>query len=423
MGMMNSPFDYNSEDCSRRSSDASSLYGPAGLPGLTLQDQRRLQMKYDQAINRQNGWDDRMVPSPSPVPPPMGTYRRVSGAASLPPRTPLPHEVPGNENRRASDPVKLGYNHNVDLPRYNSLNSVAPLPLPDNMRSLQPARNMETVVEGTVYQGGYHNNMDRGNPGGSWGNVPGSSQPNGSGYHGNMPPGNDRGPGGQGGADDLVLPDEMVQYLEDQRQRTVQQSDPNAPHMMPYPAERMMNPGYQNTMSPQYQGRQFQNRHNHPSGVNVQNGNPAMTGGGGVMPGGFNGGMHKQMGPGNGQYDPQQQMHMIPPSNNQNTLRVPSQPMPMEMSPDCNQVTSTVNNDTDGIDAMARGLANLSEDGMDHVQPLVPESVNNVGEMTGNGRCPPDMSDVNSNVSNMVVNDMSSMLTSLAEENKYLNML
>lgn len=405
MGMMNSPFDINSMDSSRRSSEASSLCGPSGLLGLTIQDQRRLQMKFEQTINRQNGWDDRMGPSPSPLPPPpMAGYRRVSGAASLPPRTPLPHEVPGNEIRRASDPVKMCYDGDVNLPRYNSLNNVAPLPVPDAMRSLHPARNMETVVEGAVYQGGYHANRMPG----SWGN----NHPNGSTtiyQEGMRTNGGGRSAVGQ---EDLVLPDEMVQYLEDQREQTLQHHHHNHHHLQQQqqqqpPSMMMMNNEMGNHGYPSdYRGRQYSERQN----MN-------MTAGGGGANGpimGYGQGPHKQQIVPNGNryvvtQQQQQQQHIMPPQA-QNALCVPSQPMQMEMSPDCNQVTSTVN--SDGMDAMAQGLANLSEDGMDHVQPLVPERIGGPAEMNGN-----------STVSNMVVNDMSSMLTSLAEENKYLNML
>lgn len=396
MGMMNSPYDINSMDSSRRSSEASSLCGPSGLLGLTIQDQRRLQMKYEQTINRQNGWDDRMGPSPSPLPP-MAGYRRVSGAASLPPRTPLPHEVPGNEVRRASDPVKMCYDGDVNLPRYNSLNNVAPLPVPDAMRSLQPhpARNMEPVIEGTVYQGGYHESSRMH---GHWGN---NSHPVGM-YHDGRRNDSSRNVAEGQQPEDLVLPDEMVQYLEDQREQT-----------LPQPPMMTMNNMGNHCYPSDYRDRQFQERQSvNMTGVAT---NGPLIGYGHGMPGKQQQQQqhqqHQLVPNSNHQYmaqQPHQPQHVMP--QNQNSLCVPSQPMQMEMSPDCNQVTSTV--DGEGMDAMAQGLANLSEDGMDHVQQLVPEDIACGAEMNGN-----------SNVSNMVVNDMSSMLTSLAEENKYLNML
>lgn len=119
-----------------------------------------------------------------------------------------------------------------------------------------------------------------------------------------------------------------------------------------------------------------------------------------------------------------------PPSNqhpgyNSHLSPHPPYSYPMEMSPGCNQVTSS----TDCKETTAPPI----EDFMDNITSLSTEnlieniSTDNVfGSMTG---LPNRSASQNSNrynpilnTSNMAVNDMSSMLTQLAEENKYLSM-
>ena len=59
---------------------------------------------------------------------------------STPSRTPLPGDVPNNEVRRASDPVRCvdqNFNNLRKLQRFHSLNTMRPLPLPNSMRSLR----------------------------------------------------------------------------------------------------------------------------------------------------------------------------------------------------------------------------------------------------------------------------------------------
>lgn len=54
--------------------------------------------------------------------------------------TPLPDEIPGRENRRASDPCRVqdpNFESLRRLQRFHSLNVMKPLPVPPNMRSLQ----------------------------------------------------------------------------------------------------------------------------------------------------------------------------------------------------------------------------------------------------------------------------------------------
>ena len=56
---------------------------------------------------------------------------------STPCRTPLPHELPDREIRRASDPVRTQDPNFNSLKRYHSLNAVKPLATPSSMKSLQ----------------------------------------------------------------------------------------------------------------------------------------------------------------------------------------------------------------------------------------------------------------------------------------------
>lgn len=58
---------------------------------------------------------------------------------STPCRTPLPHEIPGREIRRASDPVRTvdpNFSALKKLQRFHSLNMMKPLPVPQSMKSL-----------------------------------------------------------------------------------------------------------------------------------------------------------------------------------------------------------------------------------------------------------------------------------------------
>lgn len=98
---------------------------------------------------------------------------------------------------------------------------------------------------------------------------------------------------------------------------------------------------------------------------------------------------------------------------------------PMEMSPGCNKVTSS----TDPEDA-----AQPIEDFMENINSISSENLldnmSSVSEHTcTNTYIPPSGNRSESQSSrysmmsnNMVVNDMSSVLTQLAQENKYLNM-
>ncbi|XP_059151219.1 zinc finger protein GLI4-like [Physella acuta] len=100
---------------------------------------------------------------------------------------------------------------------------------------------------------------------------------------------------------------------------------------------------------------------------------------------------------------------------------------PMEMSPGCNQVTSSTDRKetTHPIEDFMDNLTSIStENLMDNIHSIsqeniayspTPVSMRSVSQNSGRYNAL-------MNTSNMVVNDMSSVLTQLAEENKYLNM-
>ncbi|XP_022084581.1 zinc finger protein GLI2-like isoform X2 [Acanthaster planci] len=361
-GATSSNFDPISPGSSRRSSGAmSGMNGPTGLPGLTLEEQRRLQAKYDQVTGQQNSWgEDKFAPSPLP-----GYNGNRHG--SFPSRTPLPHEVPGVGIRRASDPVHQRQQEPV-LHRYNSLTNINPhnpLPIPQNMSSLkQRSRPMEMPpVISNQWQ-----DMAR-----------------------------ESAMGQHSGTMDMI------------------NEDPTGDMMS------MQNAVYQ-PMIPSNQNRGYNNGYAEPK----------------MMTGGYvdsNDMMHSILGNVNEQYQPNQmqlnEAHYIQLQQQQQQRAYQnSMPTSMEMSPGCNQVSSTVDHpydqpsipQMDCDDPVASGLAALSADGLDNVQPLIPNLVSPTDLMNGMGCESPMVPNVNP-VSNMVVNDMSSMLTSLAEENRFLNMM
>ncbi|XP_033625293.1 zinc finger protein GLI4-like [Asterias rubens] len=351
--LSSSLYDPISPGSSRRSSGFSGMSGPTGLPGLTLQEQQRLQAKYDQVTGQQNSWGaDRFAPSPMPG------YNGHSG--SYPSRTPLPHEVPGVGIRRASDPVQQQRQQEPVLQRYNSLSNINPLPMPENMSSLtQRSRPIDMPpVMSNHWQGDHGMGMQNGTE-------------------------------GMGRRDNLQN-DMYPQMMSNQQGYSNSYSEP-----------KMMNGGYMDTqhtvqqqqgmqhVNPQYQTNHMQV--NEPQYISQQQ---------------------------------QQQQQQFP-----NTM-----PNPMEMSPGCNQVSSTVDvpganrydhtiPQMDCDDPIANGLAALSADGLDNVQPLIPGGMVSPTDIINGIGCESPLVPNMNPMSNMVVNDMSSMLTSLAEENRYLNMM
>ena len=100
-------------------------------------------------------------------------------------------------------------------------------------------------------------------------------------------------------------------------------------------------------------------------------------------------------------------------------------PYPMEMSPGCNQVTSSTDRKettAPPIEDFMENIASLSSENL--IENISSESVFGSQTSLPNRAVSQNSNRYNPllNTSNMVVNDMSSVLTQLAEENKYLSM-
>ncbi|XP_061465140.1 zinc finger protein GLI2 isoform X2 [Rhineura floridana] len=148
-------YDPISTDASRRSSDASQCSGIPGLLNLTPVQQYRLKAKYAAATGG---------PPPTPLPnmermtlrnkmsllngsePPLPSFCLPSGprrcsdssAYGYGASPAFSHEVPGNNARRASDPVRRSAGDPASLPRihrFNSTNSMNPLYPPADRRN------------------------------------------------------------------------------------------------------------------------------------------------------------------------------------------------------------------------------------------------------------------------------------------------
>ncbi|XP_046553157.1 zinc finger protein GLI4-like isoform X1 [Haliotis rubra] len=139
----NSPYEYDisgnlPHHASRRSSESSNIGNVANMmqkahlgshPNLVVQSQ---QMPIRSPANKYCNENIARF---------FAARREMEGArTSTPCRTPLPHEIPNREIRRASDPVRT-VDHNFRdlkrLQRYHSLNVMKVLPVPPSMKSLQ----------------------------------------------------------------------------------------------------------------------------------------------------------------------------------------------------------------------------------------------------------------------------------------------
>ncbi|XP_041460781.1 zinc finger protein GLI3-like [Lytechinus variegatus] len=435
---MNSPYDPISVGSSRRSSEASSLNGPTGLPGLTLAQQRSLQARYEQTIMQQNSGDERFGMSPSPMPPP--GYRRLSGVASMPPhppRTPLPNEIPGNEIRRGSEPISS----NQINRHYSAFNNKQPLPLPENMKSFRPSfHNIHHPP--TIHE------QDGGSGRELWQNIPQNHY-----EHGTIPEENmDTG----GGPEELMYPDEMVQFLDDQCKQEMQWS-----------GQRQITAGVSGGFNQPHDHlghNQMQGSYNIQPNAQVNNGSMQLAGNQQQHQHPQQQQAYNSQHPGFPQPMKQENSHMRGNQQQQHVNCSMQQPSSMEMSPGCNQVTSTV--DATSVpynrqqcrpppqqqpqqlpqpprqtshgpietldcenDHVANMLAALNSDALDHVQQIVPETMegdtedkvpyNSQGASAGY----PQQGNINPSIANMAVTDMSSMLTSLAEENRFLSIM
>lgn len=222
-------YDPISTDLSRRSSEASQcggggLGGGAALPSLlslTPAQHYRLKAKYAAATGgapptplpnmdrmslrtRMALYSDSQEASlnqfyqPSP-----GTVPRRCSDMGYGTRSMMPHEVPGNLPRRASDPVRRPTLDPLSLPRfqrYNSMNSMNPL----NVSTAE--RYQSLVTQGYTRSDG---NLQR------YAFAPRPPSISENVAMENMAMDGMTG-GDQNGEDDLVLPDDMVQYLRSQ---------------------------------------------------------------------------------------------------------------------------------------------------------------------------------------------------------------
>ncbi|XP_033901092.3 zinc finger protein GLI2 isoform X3 [Acipenser ruthenus] len=213
-------YDPISTDMSRRSSEASLSGGIPSLLNLTPAQQYRLKAKYAAATGG-------APPTPLPNMDRMGLRTRMplfgdvyeSAAAPMhPPTVPrrcsdtgyavssmMLQEVPGNINRRASDPVRRPAVDLLSLPRvqrFNSTNSINPLPRPMERRNL-------SLQNYTRSDGSLHRHAFCSRPPSITENVAMETM---SGDLDSQAP-----------EDDIMLPDDVVQYIKSQNRGPVEQ--------------------------------------------------------------------------------------------------------------------------------------------------------------------------------------------------------
>ncbi|XP_072435972.1 zinc finger protein GLI2a isoform X3 [Chiloscyllium punctatum] len=214
-------YDPISTDLSRRSSEVSYC---GGLLNLTPAEQYRLKAKYAAATGG---------PPPTPLPnmermsqkakmsllgegpnsmyapfPPPAAQRRCSdgvprgyGTAAL-----RPHEVVGNATRRASDPVRRTAVDPLTLPRvqrFNSMNNMNPLPLPPAMDRHHYGLQNPARSDGSLHRCAYSPRPPSISENVVMETVAGEID-------------------AQGVEDDLMLPDDVVQYINSQENRLTQ---------------------------------------------------------------------------------------------------------------------------------------------------------------------------------------------------------
>ncbi|XP_052004216.1 zinc finger protein GLI2-like isoform X2 [Xyrauchen texanus] len=210
-------YDPISTDLSRRSSEASQCGGAGGLPGLlnlTPAQHYRLKAKYAAATGgapptplpnvdrmslrtRMALYNDSQESSHLHHAPAVGNSRRCSDTSYGAPGM-MPHEVPASLPRRASDPVRRTTLDQFSIQRVQRFNSIGNMNL-----SCLPAidRRILNLQNNTWSDGSLHNNPLIQRP-------PSISE--------NVLMENMATDGGDQPEDDLVLPDDMVQYLNSQ---------------------------------------------------------------------------------------------------------------------------------------------------------------------------------------------------------------
>lgn len=226
-------YDPISTDLSRRSSEASQCGGSGGVSGggggglpsllsLTPAQHYRLKAKYAAATGgapptplpnmdrmslrtRMALYSDSQESSSHPFhQPPPGTVPRRCSDIGYGTRSMMPHEVPNNLPRRASDPVRRPTLDPLSFPRvqrYNSMNSMNPM-------NGQPAeRHQAMAMQGYTRSDG---SLQR---------YPFAPRPPSISENvvmENMAVDGMMAGGEQNGEDDMVLPDDVVQYLRSQ---------------------------------------------------------------------------------------------------------------------------------------------------------------------------------------------------------------
>lgn len=225
-------YDPISTDLSRRSSEASHCGGggvsggggggPASLLSLTPAQHYRLKAKYAAATGgapptplpnmdrmslrtRMALYNDSQEGSSLPFhQPPAGTVPRRCSDIGYSARSMMPHEVPNNLPRRASDPVRRPTLDPLSFPRvqrYNSMNSMAP------MNGLSAERHQALTMQGYTRSDG---SLQR---------YPFAPRPPSISENvamENMAVDGVMTGGEQAGEDDMVLPDDVVQYIRSQ---------------------------------------------------------------------------------------------------------------------------------------------------------------------------------------------------------------
>ncbi|KAJ8306927.1 hypothetical protein KUTeg_015011 [Tegillarca granosa] len=143
LSIANSPYEYDitgnlpHHGSSRRSSESSSNISnvAAQLQKATLGSQPNLMVQCQAMPLRSpsSRYNERIARF-------LSARNDLDGArTSTPCRTPLPHEIPNREIRRASDPVRTldpNFSALKRLQRFHSLNMMKPLPVPQSMKSL-----------------------------------------------------------------------------------------------------------------------------------------------------------------------------------------------------------------------------------------------------------------------------------------------
>ncbi|MEE6488767.1 hypothetical protein FKM82_015363 [Ascaphus truei] len=209
-------YDPISTDASRRSSDASQHSGLPSLLNLTPAQQYRLKAKYAAAtggppptplpnlermslrnkMSLLDGPDFALPPFRQPPGP-----RRCSDGGGIAPVAMYPHEVPGNNMRRASDPVRRTVGQDAQLlqrvQRFHSMNSMNTLYPPPIMDRRNAGLQQYTRSEGNL-----HRHIYSPRPPSITENVIMEAMS----ADVDVP----------GGDDDLMLPDDVVQYIKSQ---------------------------------------------------------------------------------------------------------------------------------------------------------------------------------------------------------------